>query len=161
MSIPLRTEDPGCWYPVMNRRRRKEVIFLSLQDYGTADMVVQKSSTLFHVRLSGYCSMPDPDHLLLHLPEIHMSSCVCHIGGAHNLYYQPFYLLRNLQSIAGSISVKTSFAKRFRHVLFSRVVRVSLELRKKITLRLQGRSTLFDLLSVVSKYCIVELRTFT
>lgn len=161
MSRPLRIEDPGTWYPVMNRRRRKEVIFLSLQDYGTTATVVQKFSALSSVLISGHFSIHCHCLLLFHLPEIYMSSCVCHIGGAHNLFNQPFYSFRNLQSLSGFFTVKESIAKRIGHVLFSRVIGVRLELREKITLRLKGRSAFLDALSVFSKYCILELRTFT
>ena len=83
MSRPLRIEYPGCWYHVMNRGRRHEDIFLSIQDYQLFLKVVQETTELFGLEVSAYCLMPNHYHLLVQTPHGNLSRCMRHVNGVY------------------------------------------------------------------------------
>lgn len=59
MSRPLRIQYPGAWYHVMNRGRRREVIFPAKEDYLAFIEVLKETVSLRNIKLAAYCLMPN------------------------------------------------------------------------------------------------------
>jgi putative transposase len=87
MARPLRIEYPGAWYHVMNRGRRKEVIFSDRKDYENFLAVLRESSEMFGVRIAAYCLMPNHYHLLLQTPFGNLSRAMRHVNGVYTQRY--------------------------------------------------------------------------
>jgi putative transposase len=87
MSRPLRIEYPGAWYHVMNRGRRKEDIFLQIEDHEAFIQVVRDTAEIWNLKVAAYCLMPNHYHLLVQTPDGNISRCMRHING---LYTQRF-----------------------------------------------------------------------
>ncbi|KPA18863.1 transposase [Candidatus Magnetomorum sp. HK-1] len=87
MSRPLRIEYPNAWYHVMNRGRRKELIFKSKDDYMLFLEVIHEAIELFALRVSAYCLMPNHYHLLVQTPDANLSRCMRHINGVYTQRY--------------------------------------------------------------------------
>ncbi len=91
MSRPLRIEYPGAWYHVMNRGRRREKIFATSKDYETFLVILQETTGLFNLKVTGYCLMPNHYHLLLHTPDGNISRCMRHINGVYTQRFNRFH----------------------------------------------------------------------
>jgi REP element-mobilizing transposase RayT len=87
MSRPLRIQYPGAWYHVMNRGRRREVIFPAKEDYLAFVEVLKETVSLWNIKIAAYCLMPNHYHLLLQTPEGNLSRCMRHINGVYTQRY--------------------------------------------------------------------------
>ena len=87
MSRPLRIEFPGAWYHVMNRGRRRELVYEDDADYHGFIAVLQEAARLWDVGISAYCLMPNHYHLLIHTPLGNLSRCMPHINGVYTQRY--------------------------------------------------------------------------
>jgi REP element-mobilizing transposase RayT len=87
MSRPLRIQYPGAWYHVMNRGRRREVIFHAKEDYLAFIEVLKETVSLWNIKIAAYCLMPNHYHLLLQTPEGNLSRCMRHINGVYTQRY--------------------------------------------------------------------------
>ncbi|MGB6068310.1 MAG: transposase [Desulfomonilaceae bacterium] len=83
MSRPLRIEYPGAWYHVMNRGRRREVIFPGPEDYQRFVELLQEGSSMWGVRIAAYCLMPNHYHLLVQTPDANLSRFMRHVDGVY------------------------------------------------------------------------------
>jgi putative transposase len=83
MSRPLRIEYEGAWYHVMNRGRRSERIFDSLNDYLRFVELLTEATELWDVRISAYCLMANHYHLLIQTPQGNLSRCMRHINSVY------------------------------------------------------------------------------
>jgi len=83
MSRPLRIEYPGAWYHVLNRGRRRELIFRDPKDYPTFLQTVQEACGFWRLRVAAYCLMPNHYHLLVQTPNGNLSRCLRHIDGVY------------------------------------------------------------------------------
>jgi len=83
MSRPLRLLYPGAWYHVMNRGRNREVTFSSSEDYLSFVELLKESTSLWGIRVSAYCLMPNHYHLLLQTKESNLDRCMRHINGIY------------------------------------------------------------------------------
>ena len=83
MSRPLRIEYPGAWYHVMNRGRRREVIFPGPKDYQRFVELLQEGSSMWGVRIAAYCLMPNHYHLLVQTPNANLSRFMRHVDGVY------------------------------------------------------------------------------
>jgi len=57
--------------------------FLSMQDYQLFLKVVQETTELFGLEVSGYCLMPNHYHLLVQTPHGNLSRCMRHVNGVY------------------------------------------------------------------------------
>jgi REP element-mobilizing transposase RayT len=80
-------EYPDAWYHVLNRGRRRELIFWDNRDYEIFLQTVQEASESFHLKVTAYCLMPNHYHLLVQTPDGNLSRCFRHIDG---IYTQRF-----------------------------------------------------------------------
>ena len=83
MSRPLRIEYPNAWYHVLNRGRRRELIFRDDQDYDIFLQTVRGACQSWRLRVAAYCLMPNHYHLLIHTPNGNLSRCLRHIDGVY------------------------------------------------------------------------------
>ena len=87
MSRPLRIQYPGAWYHIMNRGRRREVIFPKKEDYLAFIEVLKETVSLWNIKIAAYCLMPNHYHLLLQTPVGNLSRCMRHINGVYTQRY--------------------------------------------------------------------------
>ena len=83
MSRPLRIEYEDAWYHVMNRGRRREVIFPDHDDYQRFIELLQEGVIMWNVRLAAYCLMPNHYHLLIQTPDANLSRFMRHVDGVY------------------------------------------------------------------------------
>jgi putative transposase len=83
MSRPLRLQYPDAWYLVMNRGRRGEAIFRDPEDYLRFVELLQQGSTMWTVRVAGFCLMPNDYHLLVQTPRANLSRFMRHLDGVY------------------------------------------------------------------------------
>jgi REP element-mobilizing transposase RayT len=83
MSRPLRIEFPNAWYHILNRGRRKELIFTDKKDYYRFIDLLQDTSEQWNLRIAAYCLMPNHYHLLVQTPDANISRCMRHIDGVY------------------------------------------------------------------------------
>lgn len=83
MSRPLRIEYPNAWYHILNRGRRKELIFTDKKDYYRFIDLLQDTSEQWNLRIAAYCLMPNHYHLLVQTPNANISRCMRHINGVY------------------------------------------------------------------------------
>jgi len=81
MSRPLRIEYAGAWYHEMNRGRRFENVFEDGQDYKIFVDILKDTSEMWHVKVAGYCLMPNYYHVLLQTPQANIARAMRHING--------------------------------------------------------------------------------
>jgi REP element-mobilizing transposase RayT len=87
MSRPLRIKYPNAWYHILNRGRRKELIFIDTKDYYRFIDLLKDTSEQWNLRIAAYCLMPNHYHLLVQTPDANISRCMQHIDG---IYTQQF-----------------------------------------------------------------------
>jgi len=83
MSRPLRIEYPHAWYHILNRGRRKELIFIENGDYYRFIDLLKDTSEQWNLRVAAYCLMPNHYHLLVQTPDANISRCMRHIDGVY------------------------------------------------------------------------------
>lgn len=83
MSRPLRIQFPDAWYHVMNRGRRREVVFCEEEDYLSFIEILKETTSLFNIRIAAFCLLPNHYHLLVQTPEGNISRCMRHINGVY------------------------------------------------------------------------------
>jgi len=83
MSRPLRIEYPDAWYHVVNRGRRRGVIFRHRGDYLRFMDLLQEGSTMWNVRIAAFCLMPNHYHLLVQTPDANLSRFMRHVDGVY------------------------------------------------------------------------------
>jgi putative transposase len=83
MSRPLRIEYQGAWYHAMNRGRRGEAIFRNQADYALFLDLLREATTMWNVRIAGYCLMPNHHHLLVQTPDANLSRFMRHVDGVY------------------------------------------------------------------------------
>jgi REP element-mobilizing transposase RayT len=91
MARPLRIQYPNAWYHVMNRGRSRTQIFSSREDYTTFVELLKDASSLWKVRIAGYCLMSNHYHLLIQTPQANLSRCMRHINGLYTQYFNRTY----------------------------------------------------------------------
>lgn len=87
MARPLRIEFEGAWHHVMNRGRRREVIFRDLEDYKAFAGLLKSTSEMFRLGVAAYCLMPNHYHLLLQTPEGNLARAMRHLGGVYTQWF--------------------------------------------------------------------------
>ena len=83
MSRPLRIKYPNAWYHLLNRGRRKELIFIDKKDYDRFIDLLKDTSEQWNLRIAAYCLMPNHYHLLVQTPDANISRCMRHIDGVY------------------------------------------------------------------------------
>ena len=83
MSRPLRIEYEGAWYHVMNRGRRKEVIFFDDEDRKEFCDMLAKASRLYEIEIHAYSLMPNHYHILIFTPNGNLSRAMRYINGVY------------------------------------------------------------------------------
>ena len=83
MSRPLRIKYPNAWYHILNRGRRKELIFIDKKDYDRFIDLLKDTSEQWNLRIAAYCLMPNHYHLLVQTPDAIISRCMRHIDGVY------------------------------------------------------------------------------
>ncbi|MCK4984911.1 MAG: transposase [Desulfobacterales bacterium] len=83
MSRPLRIKYPNAWYHILNRGRRKELIFIDKKDYYRFIDLLKDTSEQWNLRIAAYCLMPSHYHLLVQTPDANISRCMRHIDGVY------------------------------------------------------------------------------
>ena len=91
MARPLRIQYPDAWYHVMNRGRSRTQIFCSREDYTAFVELLKDASSLWKVRIVGYCLMSNHYHLLIQTPQANLSRCMRHINGLYTQYFNRTY----------------------------------------------------------------------
>jgi putative transposase len=91
MSRPLRIQYPNAWYHVMNRGRRGEIVFQSIDDYQRFIDILHEAIELFSLRTSAYCLMTNHYHLLVQTPDANLSRCMRHINGIYTQRFNAQY----------------------------------------------------------------------
>jgi putative transposase len=67
----------------MNRARRPEVIFRDQEDYLRFMEILREGSTMWNVRIAGFCLMPNYYHLLAQTPDANLSRFMRHVDGVY------------------------------------------------------------------------------
>ena len=83
MPRPLRIEYPGAWYHVMNRGRRKELIFFEDDDYMIFLKTLKETHRKFNIAIHAYVLMPNHYHLLVNTPKGNLSRAIRHLNGVY------------------------------------------------------------------------------
>lgn len=83
MARPLRIEYPGAWYHVMNRGRRKDLIYFSDSDYRIFMEVLEKATELFGIEIHAFALLPNHYHILVRTPQGNISRAMRHINGVY------------------------------------------------------------------------------
>ena len=91
MSRPLRIEYPNAWYHILNRGRRKEIIFLDKKDYSRFIDLLKDTSEQWNLRIAAYCLMPNHYHLLVQTPDANISRCMRHINGVYTQRFNRYH----------------------------------------------------------------------
>lgn len=87
MSRPLRIQYPDAWYHVMNRSRRGQDLYPSKEDMVTFLDLLKETVTMFNLRVSAYCLMPNHYHLLVQTPDANLARCMRHLNGVYTQRY--------------------------------------------------------------------------
>lgn len=87
MSRPLRIQYPDAWYHVMNRARRGQDLYPSKEDIVTFLDLLKETATMFNLKVSAYCLMPNHYHLLVQTPDANLARCMRHVNGVYTQRY--------------------------------------------------------------------------
>ena len=83
MARPLRIKYTGAWYHVMNRGRRKDLIFFSDSDYKMFMEVLKEAVQMFCLEIHAFALMPNHYHILIRTPLGNISRAMRHINGVY------------------------------------------------------------------------------
>ena len=87
MARPLRIEEPGMWYHVMNRGNERRDIFTITRDYDIFLAKLNESCARFHVEIHSYVLMPNHFHLFLRTLEANLSQYMQQLSTAYTVWY--------------------------------------------------------------------------
>ena len=87
MARPLRIEYSGAWYHVMNRSRKGTDLFITDKDHYLFLDLLKETSSIFNLKIAGYCLMSNHYHLLVNTPDGNLSRCMRHINGIYTQKY--------------------------------------------------------------------------
>jgi len=87
MARPLRIEQAGMWYHVMNRGNAKETIYHDEIDYATFYKILGDSCLKFNVEIHAYVLMPNHFHLYLKTNEANLSDFMLRLSTAYSVWY--------------------------------------------------------------------------
>jgi REP element-mobilizing transposase RayT len=83
MARPLRLEYPDAWYYVLNKGRRRVLVFRNEADYACFLDLLEEASTMWNVRIAAYCLMPNHYHLLVQTPDANLARFMRHVDGVY------------------------------------------------------------------------------
>ena len=87
MSRPLRIEYPNAWYHVMNRARKGQEAFATVEDCNSFIDIIKDAAEIFNLKIAAYCLMTNHYHLLVQTPDANLSRCMRHINGIYTQRY--------------------------------------------------------------------------
>ncbi len=87
MTRPLRIEYENAYYHVMNRGRRRQVIFHSKAYYQAFLQCIEQACQRFGIEIHAYCLMDNHYHLLIKAPKGNLSRAMRHINGVYTQKY--------------------------------------------------------------------------
>jgi len=83
MTRPLRIEYPDAWYHVMNRARKGQEAFATVEDCNSFIDIIKDAAEIFNMKIAAYCLMTNHYHLLVQTPDANLSRCMRHINGIY------------------------------------------------------------------------------
>jgi len=87
MTRPLRIEYPDAWYHVMNRSRKGQEAFATVEDCNSFIDIIKDAAEIFNMKIAAYCLMTNHYHLLVQTPDANLSRCMRHINGIYTQRY--------------------------------------------------------------------------
>jgi len=87
MTRPLRIEYPDAWYHVMNRSRKGQEAFATVEDCNSFIDIIKDAAEIFNMKITAYCLMTNHYHLLVQTPDANLSRCMRHINGIYTQRY--------------------------------------------------------------------------
>lgn len=72
-------EYPDAWYQILNRGRKRELIFRENQDYEIFHQKTREACESWRLRIIAYGLMPTDYHLLAQPANANLSRCFRHI----------------------------------------------------------------------------------
>ena len=87
MTRPLRIEYPDAWYHVMNRARKGQKAFATVEDCNSFIDIIKDAAEIFNMKIAAYCLMVNHYHLLVQTPDANLSRCMRHINGIYTQRY--------------------------------------------------------------------------
>jgi len=87
MTRPLRIEYPDAWYHVMNRSRKGQEAFATVEDCNSFIDIIKDAAEIFNMKITAYCLMTSHYHLLVQTPDANLSRCMRHINGIYTQRY--------------------------------------------------------------------------
>ena len=87
MTRPLRIEYPDAWYHVMNRARKGQEAFATVEDCNSFIDIIKDAAEIFNMKIAAYCLMANHYHLLVQTPDANLSRCMRHINGIYTQRY--------------------------------------------------------------------------
>jgi len=87
MTRPLRIEYPDAWYHVMNRARKGQEAFATVEDCNSFIDIIKDAAEIFNMKIAAYCLMTNHYHLLVQTPDANLSRCMRHINGIYTQRY--------------------------------------------------------------------------
>ena len=87
MARQLRIDYPGAWHHVMNRGRRKELIFFSDSDRLSFLELLARICERYGIRINAYCLMGNHYHLLIQAPEGRLSEAMRYLDSVYTLRF--------------------------------------------------------------------------
>jgi len=87
MTRPLRIEYPDAWYHVMNRARKRQEAFATVEDCNSFIDIIKDAAEIFNMKIAAYCLMANHYHLLVQTPDANLSRCMRHINGIYTQRY--------------------------------------------------------------------------
>lgn len=87
MTRPLRIEYPDAWYHVMNRSRKGQEAFATVEDCNSFIDIIKDAAEIFNMKITAYCLMTNHYHILVQTPDANLSRCMRHINGIYTQRY--------------------------------------------------------------------------
>jgi len=87
MTRPLRIEYPDAWYHVMNRARKGQEAFATVEDCNSFIDIIKDAAEIFNMKITAYCLMTNHYHILVQTPDANLSRCMRHINGIYTQRY--------------------------------------------------------------------------
>jgi len=91
MTRALRILYPGAWYHVMNRGRCRETVFHTESDFLFFLDLLEETTELWELSVSGFCLIPNHYHLLAETPVANLPQCMKHIDGVYAQHFNKTY----------------------------------------------------------------------
>jgi REP element-mobilizing transposase RayT len=87
MARPLRIQQAGMWYHVMNRGNAKKIIYHDEVDYANFYAVLGDSCLKFNVEIHAYTLMPNHFHLYLRTNEANLSDFMQRLSTSYSVWH--------------------------------------------------------------------------